>query len=62
MLYYKFIYVNRWQKIDSGQRKTSFSWLLNDKAGMIGKMLNAIKVSQLRSGPKEFHVVFISCV
>ncbi|KXN86321.1 hypothetical protein AN958_10183 [Leucoagaricus sp. SymC.cos] len=42
LLYWKFVLVDRRAKIDSGQRTTSFSYLLNDKRGVIGKSLTAI--------------------
>ncbi|KAJ3568410.1 hypothetical protein NP233_g5731 [Leucocoprinus birnbaumii] len=42
LLYWKFVLVDRRAKINSGQRTTSFSWLLNDKRGFIGKKLGAI--------------------
>ncbi|KAL0580891.1 hypothetical protein V5O48_001084 [Marasmius crinis-equi] len=42
LLYYKFVLVDRWAKIESGQRTTSFSFLLNEKRGLIGKALSAI--------------------
>lgn len=41
-LYWKFVLVDRRAKIQSGQRTTSFSWLLNDKQGMIGRSLASI--------------------
>ena len=34
--------VDRREKIESGQRITSFSWLLNDKRGAIGRLLSKI--------------------
>ena len=37
------VLIDRRKKIESGQRITSFSWLLNDKRGVIGRMLSAIK-------------------
>jgi hypothetical protein len=40
-LYWKFVLVDRRKKIESGQRTTSFSFLLNEKRGMIGKLLGA---------------------
>jgi hypothetical protein len=42
LLYWKFVLVDRRDKIDSGQRTTSFSYLLNDKRSFIGKKLAAI--------------------
>ncbi|KAF8640153.1 hypothetical protein AX17_001389 [Amanita inopinata Kibby_2008] len=42
LLYWKFVSIDRRDKIESGQRTTSFSWLLNDKRGFIGKALSAI--------------------
>jgi hypothetical protein len=39
-LYWKFLLVNRREKINSGQRTTSFSYLLNDKRSAIGKALS----------------------
>ncbi|CAK5262681.1 unnamed protein product [Mycena citricolor] len=42
LLYYKFVLVDRREKIESGERTTSFSFLLNDKRGAIGKALSAI--------------------
>jgi len=41
LLYWKFLLVDRRAKIDSGQRTTSFSYLLHDK-GFIGKNLSSI--------------------
>lgn len=41
-LYWKFVLVDRRKKIESGQRTTSFSWLLNDKRGAIGKILGTV--------------------
>jgi len=43
-LYWKFLLVDRREKIESGKRTTSFSFLLNDKHSSIGKMLSAIPV------------------
>ncbi|ESK93612.1 integral to membrane protein [Moniliophthora roreri MCA 2997] len=42
LLYWKFVLVDRWSKIESGQRTTSFSFLLNQKRGFIGRGLAAI--------------------
>ncbi|KAG1715981.1 hypothetical protein ID866_1205 [Astraeus odoratus] len=42
LLYWKFVLVDRRTKIVSGQRTTSFSWLLNDKRGKIGQLLAKI--------------------
>ena len=36
--------VDRRAKIESGQRTTSFSFLLNDKRGLIGRTLSALPV------------------
>lgn len=41
-LYWKFVLVDRRTKIESGQRTTSFSFLLNDKRGAIGRWLSAV--------------------
>jgi hypothetical protein len=38
----QFVLVDRRAKIESGQRTTSFSWLLNDKRGVIGRALSTI--------------------
>ncbi|KAL4082023.1 hypothetical protein V8B97DRAFT_148642 [Scleroderma yunnanense] len=43
LLYWKFVLVDRRTKIVSGQRTTSFSWLLNDKRGKIGQMLAKVQ-------------------
>lgn len=53
LLYWKFLLVDRRAKIDSGQRTTSFSYLLNDKRGFIGKSLASI--------PPKFREVFFIC-
>jgi len=45
-LYWKFVLVDRRKKIESGQRTTSFSFLLNDKRGVIGKFLGATPPKQ----------------
>ncbi|KDR83510.1 hypothetical protein GALMADRAFT_55275 [Galerina marginata CBS 339.88] len=42
ILYWKFLLVDRRAKIESGQRTTSFSFLLNDKRGAIGRMLSTV--------------------
>lgn len=41
-LYWKFVLVNKRKKIQSGQRTTSFSFLLNEQRGVIGKMLGGM--------------------
>lgn len=41
-LYWKFVLIDRRKKIEAGLRTTSFSWLLNDKRGIIGRMLAAL--------------------
>lgn len=43
LLYWKFVLVDRRTKIVSGQRTTSFSWLLNDKRGKIGQMIAKVR-------------------
>ncbi|PBK72953.1 hypothetical protein ARMSODRAFT_953389 [Armillaria solidipes] len=42
LLYWKFVLVDRRAKIESGQRTTSFSFLLNEKRGVIGRALSSI--------------------
>jgi len=42
-LYWKFVLVDRRHKIESGLRTTSFSFLLNDKRGVIGRMLSSVR-------------------
>ncbi|KAJ7283428.1 hypothetical protein C8J57DRAFT_734828 [Mycena rebaudengoi] len=42
LLYWKFLLVDRRAKIASGQRTTSFSFLLNDKRGVIGRSLASV--------------------
>jgi len=42
LLYWKFLLVDRRAKIQSGQRTTSFSFLLNSKRGAIGRMLSSV--------------------
>ncbi|KAG6901886.1 hypothetical protein C0995_007011 [Termitomyces sp. Mi166 len=42
LLYWKFILVDRRSKIESGERTTSFSYLLSDKHGIIGKTLSSV--------------------
>jgi len=42
LLYWKFVLIDRRTKIASGQRTTSFSFLLNDKRGVIGRSLSSI--------------------
>ncbi|KAF8324467.1 uncharacterized protein EI90DRAFT_3129932 [Cantharellus anzutake] len=42
-LYWKFLLVDRKEKIASGQRTTSLTWLLNDKHGPIGRMLRGVR-------------------
>jgi hypothetical protein len=38
-LYWKFVYVDRKEKVESGKRTTSLSFLLADQRGAIGKVL-----------------------
>jgi hypothetical protein len=42
MLYWKFVLVNRRKKIESGQRATSFLYLLNAKKSIIGSFLSKV--------------------
>ncbi|TBU32011.1 hypothetical protein BD311DRAFT_655358 [Dichomitus squalens] len=42
LLYWKFVLIDRRAKVQSGQRITSFTWLLNDKRGAIGRALSKI--------------------
>ncbi|KAJ3717061.1 hypothetical protein C8R42DRAFT_704080 [Lentinula raphanica] len=42
LLYWKFVFVDRREKIESGQRTSSVSWLLNSKSSLIGKALSKI--------------------
>ncbi|KAH7931377.1 hypothetical protein BV22DRAFT_1108796 [Leucogyrophana mollusca] len=49
LLYWKFVLVDRRTKIASGQRTTSFSFLLNDKRGAIGRVLSKVP-PQYREG------------
>lgn len=41
-LYWKFIIVDRGAKISAGKRTTSFSYMLNDKRGIIGRALRHV--------------------
>ncbi|CCM03387.1 uncharacterized protein FIBRA_05517 [Fibroporia radiculosa] len=41
-LYWKFVFIDRRTKIESGQRMTSLSFLLNDKRGVIGRALSKV--------------------
>lgn len=41
-LYWQFVYIGKKAKVDSGQRVTSFSYLLADKRGAIGKALSSV--------------------
>ncbi|KAI0080689.1 hypothetical protein K474DRAFT_1589163 [Panus rudis PR-1116 ss-1] len=43
LLYWKFVLIDRRKKIESGQRTTSFSYLLNDKRGIIGRALSSVR-------------------
>jgi len=45
-LYWKFVLVDKRKKIESGQRTTSFSFLISDQRGFIGKMLGATPPQQ----------------
>lgn len=38
----QFVLIDRRKKIESGQRTTSFSFLLNDKRGAIGRALGTL--------------------
>ncbi|OBZ76967.1 hypothetical protein A0H81_03679 [Grifola frondosa] len=42
LLYWKFVLINRRAKVQSGQRATSFTYLLNDKRGIIGRALSTV--------------------
>ncbi|EMD40466.1 hypothetical protein CERSUDRAFT_111065 [Gelatoporia subvermispora B] len=42
LLYWKFVFVDRRTKIESGQRTTSLTYLLHDKRGVIGRALSAV--------------------
>jgi len=49
-LYWKFLLVDRREKIASGQRTTSLTWLLNDRRGPIGKMLRGVRPESRERG------------
>ncbi|KAN0097781.1 Protein of unknown function (DUF2838) domain containing protein [Tylopilus felleus] len=53
VLYWKFVYVDRRSKIESGQRTTSLHFLLNDKRGAIGRAL-------YRTSPEKREVYFMT--
>ncbi|KAH9894374.1 hypothetical protein C8Q73DRAFT_695384 [Cubamyces lactineus] len=42
LLYWKFVLIDRRAKVQSGQRMTSFTFLLNDKRGAIGRALASV--------------------
>ncbi|KAI0774013.1 hypothetical protein C8Q74DRAFT_1200643 [Fomes fomentarius] len=42
LLYWKYVLIDRRAKVQSGQRITSFTWMLNDKRGAIGRTLARI--------------------
>ncbi|THV05350.1 hypothetical protein K435DRAFT_790173 [Dendrothele bispora CBS 962.96] len=42
LFYWKFVLIDRREKIESGQRTTSFSFLLNNQRGLIGRMLCSV--------------------
>ena len=42
LLTVQFVFVDRRKKIESGQRTTSLSFLLNDKRGVIGRSLSRV--------------------
>ncbi|KAM5534871.1 hypothetical protein V8D89_011426 [Ganoderma adspersum] len=46
LLYWKYVLIDRRAKVQSGQRITSFTWLLNDKRGAIGRALAKIPPEQ----------------
>nr|VWO99654.1 N/A [Ganoderma boninense] len=46
LLYWKYVLIDRRAKVQSGQRITSFMWLLNDKRGAIGCTLAKIPPDQ----------------
>ncbi|KDN49995.1 hypothetical protein RSAG8_01331, partial [Rhizoctonia solani AG-8 WAC10335] len=52
-LYWKFVLVDKRKKIESGQRTTSFSFLLKQKRGAIGKILNFMPPEH-----REFYFMF----
>ncbi|SRR5258706_13540101 len=41
-LYWKFVYVDRKEKVESGKRTISLTWLLADQRGGIGKALASV--------------------
>jgi len=53
LLYWKFVFVDRRTKIQSGERTTSLSFLLNDKRGAIGRALD-------RTRPEKREVYFMA--
>ena len=38
----QFVLVDRRKKIETGERTTSFTFMLNDKRGLIGRMLQGV--------------------
>ena len=61
---HQFVLVDRRQKIESGERTTSFSFLLNDKRGAIGRSLSSVpqqyRESAFMFGQLGKHYLFIS--
>lgn len=61
-LYWQFVYVGRKAKVESGERVTSFSYLLADKRGAIGRALSHVpedwRVFSFMLGQfSEYHLV-----
>lgn len=57
-LYFIFIVYGRREKVQSGSRVTSYTWLLNDKKGFVARLVDKLGFKESDNGINVYKVLF----
>lgn len=58
ILYYVFIVIGRREKVQSGSRVTSYTWLLTDKKGFVSRLMQKLGVGGPDEGISGYRIIF----
>jgi hypothetical protein len=58
ILYYAFIVYGRREKVASGSRVTSYTWLLNNKKGFVARLIEKFGLGGPNDGINRYKIVF----
>jgi hypothetical protein len=58
ILYYIFIVYGRREKVKSGSRVTSYTWLLTDKNGFVSRLIQKLGVGGPNDGISGYKIIF----